>query len=443
MALNIQMPQLGLTMKEGLIAEWKKKLGDPVAKGDVIFSVENDKATVDVEAQGSGLLAAVYVEEMVTVPVGTVVGVIAEAGEKVEAKAAPASAKATEKAAIAETKSSAVAPATPEAPAADPHAALTADLSAAPTAKAQAKVAPPNQKPPQADGFVLASPLARQTAEALGINLTDVRGTGPEGAVVERDLPKAELGSMPAYEKQKAPERAASGPILPVSEEGSIIKLSKIQMISAERLAESWMTIPQFTLYDEADAEAILELAAEFKQKGEPVSLTVILAKLLAHAVADYPLVNGSWLGDGKVMSYSKVNVNVAMDTPDGLVVPVLRDCKGRGFKVLGADMKALSEKAKSKSLSPSDYKGGTITLSNLGMFGIKRFRAIVNPPQTAIIAVGAIGDRLVPGDEELETYRAIEYSITADHRVVDGAYAARFMARLRSLIEDPFLLLM
>lgn len=436
MALNIQMPQLGLTMKEGLIAEWKKKLGDPVAKGDVIFSVENDKATVDVEAQGSGLLAAVYVDEMVTVPVGTVVGVIAEAGEKIEAEAAKAPAGKTEAAAV-------------KAPAAAPSAAAPAK-AAAPEAKpaavsasaTPAKPAQVNHKPPQADGFVLASPLARQTADVLGINLAEVRGTGPQGAVIGRDLPRAELGSMPIYEKARAPEKAAPQDLQPAAEGDRVIKLSKIQMISAERLAESWRTIPQFTLYDEADAEAILELAAEFKQKGEPVSLTVILAKLLAHAVAAHPLVNGSWLGDGRVMSYSKVNVNIAMDTPEGLVVPVLKDCGGRGFKALGADMKALAEKAKSKSLSPSDYEGGTITLSNLGMFGIKRFRAIVNPPQTAILAVGAISDRLGPGEEELETYRAIEYSITADHRAVDGAYAARFMATLKSLIEDPFLLL-
>jgi pyruvate dehydrogenase E2 component (dihydrolipoamide acetyltransferase) len=415
MALNIQMPQLGLTMKEGLIAEWKKKVGDPVAKGEVIFSVENDKATVDVEAQGSGVLAAIHVEEMVTVPVGTVVGVIAAAGEKIDAVSAMP--QALQKAA--------------------------APSGAAASAPIQAKAAPLSQKQPQTDGFVLASPLARQTAETLGINLAEVRGTGPEGAVVGRDLPRAELASPPAYEKQKTPERTAPAAIQGAAEEGKVIKLSKIQMISAERLAESWRTIPQFTLYDEADAEAILELAAEFKQKGEPVSLTVILAKLLAHAAEAHPLVNGSWLGDGQVMSYSKVNVNIAMDTPEGLVVPVLRDCGGRGFKTLGADMKALAEKAKAKALSPSDYEGGTITLSNLGMFGIKRFRAIVNPPQTAIIAVGAISDRLVPGEEELETYRAIEYSITADHRVVDGAYAARFMATFKSLIEDPFLLLM
>ncbi|MCE1208797.1 MAG: 2-oxo acid dehydrogenase subunit E2 [Spirochaetia bacterium] len=440
MALNIQMPQLGLTMKEGLIAEWKKKVGQPVAKGDVIFSVENDKATVDVEAQGSGILAAITVEEMVTVPVGTVVGLIAAAGEKIEAETAKVQAAQPGKADAPAASAAPVAP-VKAVPLADHRP--SADPSAVPAATTPAKAAALQQKTPPADGFVLASPLARQTAEALGINLVEIRGTGPEGAVVGRDLLRAEPASLPAYEKPKVPEKAASEITQPLAEDGKVIRLSKIQMISAERLTESWKTIPQFTLYDEAEAEAILELAAEFKQKGEPVSLTVILAKLLAHAAAAHPLVNGSWLGEGKVMSYSKVNVNIAMDTPEGLVVPVLRDCGGRGFKALGADMKALAEKAKTKSLSPRDYEGGTITLSNLGMFGIKRFRAIVNPPQTAIIAVGAISERLAPGEEELESYRAIEYSITADHRVVDGAYAARFMATLKSLIEDPFLLLL
>jgi len=439
MALNIQMPQLGLTMKEGLIAEWKKKPGDPVAKGDVIFSVENDKATVDVEAQGSGVLAAVYVEEMVTVPVGTVVGVIAEAGEKIEPVSAKGSAAGIGK------------PSAPEGKTAVQTELRTAEKAQESKAQTSGLSGTAPQKASQADGFVLASPFARRTAEALSIPLGDVRGTGPEGAVVGRDLPKAELSSTVVYGKApavasgtgNASKSSAASPEAVAQEDGKVIKLSKIQVISAERLTESWKNIPQFTLYDEADTEAILDLTAEFKQKGEPVSLTVVLAKLLAHAATAHPLVNGSWLGDGRVMTYSTVNVNIAMDTPEGLVVPVLRDCAGRGFRALGTDMKTLAEKAKAKSLSPSDYEGGTITLSNLGMFGIKRFRAIVNPPQTAILAVGASSDRLVPGEEDLETYKAIEYSITADHRAVDGAYAARFMATLKSLIEDPYLLLL
>jgi len=277
MALNIQMPQLGLTMKEGLIAEWKKKVGDPVAKGDVIFSVENDKATVDVEAQGSGILAAITVEEMVTVPVGTVVGLIAAAGEKIEAETAKVQAAQPGK---TDAPAASAAPAAPvkTAPLADHRS--SADPSAVPAATTPAKAAPLQQKTPPADGFVLASPLARQTAEALGINLAEIRGTGPEGAVVGRDLLRAEPAPLPAYEKPKVPEKAASEITQPLAEDGKVVRLSKIQMISAERLTESWRTIPQFTLYDEAEAEAILELAAEFKQKGEPVSLTVILAKL-------------------------------------------------------------------------------------------------------------------------------------------------------------------
>lgn len=425
MALDVLLPQLGLTMTEGTIQEWKKKVGDPVKKGEVIFNVENDKATIDVEAQTDGVLAQIVVGEKVTVPTGTLVAVIAAPGEVVEKKAA----------------APAAAPAVAEVPAAVP----------APAASPAVAAAAPKARNERADGFVLASPFARKLAESQNIDLADLRGTGPEGAVIARDLPSQEM----AYEYRPATAAAASKPVqstpVPALEGYKDIELTRIQKVAAERMLESWTNIPQFTLYDEADASALLDLAARYKQAGEPVSMTVILAKLLARAAEAHPLVNASWLGGGRVRTFGQVNVNIAMDTSDGLVVPVLRDCGGRGFKALGKDMKALAEKAKSKSLGMVDYEGGTITLSNLGMFGIKRFRAIVNPPQTAILAVGAISERLYPCDDDCceygdeacyETRKVLEYSITADHRAVDGAYAARFMATLRSFIEDPLKIL-
>ena len=407
MALEIQMPQLGLTMKEGLITEWKKKEGDKVAKGEVIYSVENDKATVDVEAQGVGILARIIVREMVTVPVGTIVGLIAAPGEKLETAAPAAPAKTAPKPAEAKPETSATATM--------PAAAMTA--------------APPG------DGFVLASPLARQTAESLGIDLARVRGTGPEGAVLGRDLQNTD--AIPLAGRGKA--AAESRPLpMPSLAQGSEVALTRIQRVAAERMTESWTNIPQFTLYDEADAGMILELAGRFKKEGSPISLTVILAKLLAIAAERQPLLNATWLGGGMVRTYATANVNIAVDTPEGLVVPVLRACASRGFIALGKEMKEIAEKAKAKSLGPEDYEGGTITLSNLGMFGIARFRAIINPPQTAILAVGRISEKVVPGAEGFEARKFIEYSITADHRAVDGAYAARFMASLKALIENP-----
>jgi len=375
------MPQLGLTMTEGLIMEWKKREGETIKKGEVLFDVENDKATIDVEAQTDGVLAKIIIAEKVTVPVGTVVGYIAAAGD-------------------------------------------TAPRDETGSMK-------------QDDGFILASPFARKEAESRRIDLAALRGTGPGGAVIGRDVPADGAGAMSAA----AAAKPAAKPSALVSDLAFVdVSLSRIGKIAGERMTESWTSIPQFTLYDEADADLILRLAERYKKGGDSVSLTAILAKLLAHAAQAYPLVNASWIGEGRVRTFASVNVNIAMDTPDGLVVPVLRDCAKRGFKALGADMRLLAGKAKSGALSPEDYEGGTITLSNLGMFGIKRFRAIVNPPQTAIIAVGALSDKVVARDGGFESKKFLEYSLTADHRAVDGAYAARFMASLKSLIENPLM---
>lgn len=415
MASKVTMPQLGLTMSKGLITEWKKHEGDAVKRGDPLFSVENDKAVIDVDSQADGILAKILVAEMVTVPVGAVVAMIAAAGESFELPPAPVVAPVAAK------------DSTPTLPQAKP-------LPQAATTSAIAEK-PPVATTRRADGFMLASPLARSTADSLGLRLADFKGSGPEGAVLARDLPASPATDATA----PAP---AKGMAFPAAADYVDIDQTRIQRIAAQRMAESWATIPQFTLYGEADAAAILGMAQRFKTSGDPVSLTVIVAKLLAHAVDRHPLLNGSWMGEGKVRTYRNVNVNIAVDTEDGLAVPVLRNCSSRGFIPLGIEMKALAGKAKAKALSPEDYEGGTITLSNLGMFGIKRFRAIVNPPQAAILAVGSVEDRVSLGSDGYESRKVMEYSITADHRVVDGAYAARFMATLRAMLEDPSLVL-
>jgi pyruvate dehydrogenase E2 component (dihydrolipoamide acetyltransferase) len=393
MATEIQLPQLGLTMTEGLIMEWKKREGDRVKRGEILFNVENDKATIDVAAQVDGMLEKILVQAMITVPVGTVVGRIRGEGE---------SSVESEKEPVLQTE----------------------------------------HKPQHDDGFVLASPLARQLADSMSLDMAKLRGTGPEGAVLWRDIPADATAQKTEKPAVQAPPVQISSPGQEKTIEYNDIVLTRIQQVAADRMAESWKNIPQFTLYDEALADAILALADRFKKAGEPVSLTVILAKLLAKAAALYPKVNATWMGSGKLRQYSHVHVNVAMDTPEGLLVPVLRDCASRGFVALGADMKNLADRAKAKSLDPSDHEGGTITLSNLGMFGISRFRAIINPPQTAILAVGRIYEKVVSSAGGFEAKKYIEYSITADHRAVDGAYAARFMASLKSLIENPLLVL-
>jgi pyruvate dehydrogenase E2 component (dihydrolipoamide acetyltransferase) len=428
MATDVTMPQLGLTMKEGLIMEWKKHEGDAVKRGDLLFSVENDKAVLDVDAQADGVLARIIVPEMSSALVGAVIALIAAPGEAVPeapAQAAPAQA-APAQAAPAQAAKPAGASVVTNAPAASAAPATAVKPVVVPAAVAR-----------QADGFVLASPLARKTAENLGVRLSDVRGTGPEGAVIARDLAGASPSAVPRVSRAGSGVPTAAQPAGVAYDD---VQLTRIQRVAAERMADSWANIPQFTLYDEADATTLLDLADRFKKKGEPVSLTVIIAKLMAHAVARHPLLNASWLGDGSVRAYRSVNINIAVDTQDGLMVPVLRDCAGKGFAALGAEMKSLAEKAKSRTLGTQDHEGGTITLSNLGMFGIKRFRAIVNPPQAAILAVGCVSERISSVDDGFEVRKVMEFSVTADHRVVDGAYAARFMATLRAMLENPAL---
>lgn len=431
MATEILMPQLGLTMTEGLIMEWKKREGEKVSRGEVLFSVENDKATIDVSAQADGVLARILVPEMVTVPVGSAVGIIAGENEAVPAPAPVPGAKKPETTVTATTE------AIPASGQLKPQAELKPNTQPGPKPE---QVNPALAQAADDTGYIRSSPYARVLADAEGINLGTIRGTGPEGAIIARDIP---LDSRPREQMQQLDRMPLIAQTPIVQQAGFVdINLTRIQSVAAERMAQSWETIPQFTLYDEADAAAVQALAERFKSEQKPVSLTVILAKLLAHTAVKYPLINAVWLGGGKVRTFRDVMVNIAMDTSEGLVVPVLPHCATRGFGELGRVMKDLSERAKNRSLTPTDYEGGTITLSNLGMFGIKRFRAIINPPQTAILAVGAISPRLVPSGSGYISRNYIEFSLTADHRVVDGAYAARALAHLRNLIENPLFLL-
>lgn len=419
MATQVLMPQLGLTMNEGLLTEWAKKEGDAVRKGDVLFSVENDKATLPVEAQADGTLANIAVQEGQTVPVGTLVALILTEGEKPEDF--PLSPKGA--AAFAPSGSPA-AERTPPSPPPEPSTP-TAESRPEPSRSAATPA------PRGADGFVPASPRARKLAADSSLDLRSVTGSGPEGAVLERDLPASVRAAMPEIgEAAPAPEALTAS---------ELVTLSRVGRIGAERMAKSWAETPQFTLYAEACVEELARMQEKRNREGRPISLTVILAGLLAKALRGFPRMNASWAGNGAVRTYRTVDVGIAMDTPDGLVVPVLRDCANKGLETLAREMGALTEKGRKGALGPDDLAGGTITLSNLGMFGVKRFRAIVNPPQTAILAAGAIDRKAEKGENgEILFRRYMEISVTSDHRAVDGAYAARFLSAYKELIENP-----
>jgi pyruvate dehydrogenase E2 component (dihydrolipoamide acetyltransferase) len=410
------MPQLGLTMDEGTVFEWSKKENDPVSKGDVLLVVENDKSTVDVESQYEGILGKILVQEGETVPVGAPIAWIVAEGEEVPADTG-AAAPAAETEAGTEEASPAQQPAS--------GATETAQTSGAGTAP---------------DGFVLASPRARALAAEHGIELAQVAGSGPEGSVLEADVMAAVKGgtatAAPAGAAARAPVAATA------SGEPQDIALTRIQAVGAERMIESWQNVPQFTLQREISAEAVLSLNAHFRETSErKISLNTILAKIFAHAIAEHPRLNAEWLGDGTIRQYPWVHVGIAMDTENGLMVPVLKDCTTRGFAELADSWRAVAETVKAGKAGPAELTGATVTLSNLGMFGVGWFRAIVNPPQAAILALGGVERRPVETAGGIAFRSVMQATITADHRVVDGAYAARFMQTFAQMVENPVLM--
>ncbi len=433
MAIDILMPQLGLTMNEGTITEWVKKEGDTVSRGDIVFYVENDKAVVPYEAQRDGTLAKILIQTGQTVPVGTKVAILAEKGEALEDVVSLHITKESTKEGIANEDNSKT-QVVPDASAASSSAEIEskAKLEIQKTIAQQASAIELAAELGglMAETFIPSSPYARTIAKEKAIDLAMLKGSGPQGAIIAQDVIAASASS-----KAFATE--------PITQKYEDVKLNRIRQIAAARLTQSWTEIPQFTLSIEANAQGLIDAQSAFKSREEKVSITILLAKLMASALSDYPLLNASWLGNGEIRVYKHFNISIAIDSPDGLVVPTLKDCGKRGVRDLSKELVALAEKARNRSLSPDEMQDGTITLSNLGMFGITRFRAIINPPQCAIISVGAITRRPAEGGHEgISFVPVIEIGLTADHRIVDGAYGARFLKRFRDLIEQPVLAL-
>jgi len=391
MATEILLPQLGLTMNEGLILEWAKEEGDSVEKGDLLFNIESDKATIDVEAQEDGILGKIVVPEMETVPVGTVVGWLIQEGEEI-----------------------------PEVAVSKIQTEDNVSAEGSEEKKVEEKVSEDRMN--SSDSYILSSPRARDIAIKEGVNLSLISGSGPDGSIVEVDILK--------YLEEKGNKKD-----LP----GQTIQLSRIQMIGAEKMFQSWNEIPQFTLYSTIKADSILDMYRSIKEtQKEAISLNIIFAKIVALAVNEYPLINSSWIGEGKIQLHKQVHTGIAMDTDEGLLVPVLKNCESRGINTLGMDWVSLKGRVKDKLYSSEDITGATITLSNLGMFGINKFRAIINPPQAAIVAIGDMERRAVESNNGIVFDTVITLSLTADHRIIDGAYGARYLAKVRKMIENP-----
>jgi pyruvate dehydrogenase E2 component (dihydrolipoamide acetyltransferase) len=436
----IEMPKLSDTMTVGTLVKWLKKEGDAVKTGDMLAEVETDKATMELESFFDGTLLSIFVKAGSQVPLGGALCAIGKPGEKVDSPAAKAP-----DAPPAAPKESAQ-PNPPPAAAAAPASAPSANP--APAASPAPPPAPvPSTEPapaPQAGGRIRISPLARKIAEEKGINPADISGSGPGGRIVRADVLSAAAGGA---KKAAGPVASGGSPGMargPVQED-KVVQVSNIRGIIAKRLLESKTQIPHFYLDIEVDAGPLLEIRAQLntalEKDGVKLSVNDFVLKASAEALRRVPAVNCSWEGTA-IRHHPAAHVSFAVAIDDGLITPVIRDAHMKTLFAISTEAKALGKRAKDKKLTPAEFTGGTFCVSNLGMMGIDRFSAIINPPNAAILAVGTTVKKPVVKGDQIVIGSRMTLTLSADHRVVDGAVGATYLAALRELLEKPALLL-
>ena len=431
MTINILMPALSPTMTEGTLAKWHVKEGDEIGSGDVIAEIETDKATMEVEAVDEGRVGRILVPEGAEgVQVNAVIAVLLEEGE--DAAAADGAASASP------------APAAPP-PAAEPEPSPGPALAPAAVPSA-----------PQANGErIFASPLARRMAAQAGIDLAALKGSGPHGRIVKTDIEAAIAGGVPAAQPAAevapaAPTRAApAGPsakqladLLGIDYE--VEPLTSMRKTIASRLSESKQSVPHFYLTMDCELDALLKVRQELNGRSDAYKISVndFVIRAAALTLMKVPAANASWSDEG-ILRYRHADISVAVATPDGLITPIVKAAEGKGLAVIANEMKDLAGRAREGKLKPEEYQGGTFSISNLGMFGVKDFGAIINPPQGCILAVGAGEQRPVVKDGALAVATVMSCTLSVDHRVVDGAVGAEFLAAFKKLIEDPLTMLL
>ena len=423
MSINILMPALSPTMTEGKLAKWHVKVGDKVKSGQVVCEIETDKATMEVEAVDEGKIGQILVEEGTEgVKVNAVIAVLLEEGEKEVARsAAPAPEKPAPKA--------------EEKPAEKP------------AAPAPAPAAKPTAPPASSGGTrVFASPLARRIAAEKGIDLTGIKGSGPNGRIVKVDVENARPGAAPAATPKAAPKPAAPAPAAGgqpvfVAPGDSRVPHTSIRKVIARRMLESKQTVPHFYLTVDFEIDALLTartaINAVVEKKGAKVSVNDMVIKACAKALRDHPECNASWTEE-EMIQYGAVDISVAVATDRGLITPIVRNADMKGLAQISVEMKDLASRAKSGKLKLEEFQGGGFTISNLGMFGVHDFGAIINTPQAMILAVGAGEERVVVRKGEMVIRNIMSCTLAVDHRVVDGAMGAQFLQTLKAYIEQP-----
>jgi pyruvate dehydrogenase E2 component (dihydrolipoamide acetyltransferase) len=450
MATKVLLPKLGQTMEEGTIVEWLKQEGDAIERGDVLFTIESDKAVLEVEARAKGILRKVLLEPGVKVPVMTLVGVIGAADEDISGV-------------LAESEA-------PGAAAPAPEAAAPAPKAAEPEAVAPAPM--PIERP---EGRILVSPRARKLAAEKGVDLAYVAGSGPNGRIIEQDvvaylatlpaatplarklaaeqgIPLSALGApgervRAAQVGAEAPAPAATpAPVAQAPAAGEITPMRGVRAIIADRMGTSAHTTASVTLQSVVDATAFVALREQLKnayakELGFSIGFNDVLAAMVARCLAEYPYMNVR-LEEAGIRHLEHVNLGMAVDSERGLLVPVIRDADKKGIKELSQAFRDLVERARTGRSLPEDLNGGTFTITNLGMFGIDMFTPIINLPECAILGVGRIRPEPAVVDGQVTVRQMMWLSLTFDHRLVDGAPAARFLQAICKYIEQPYLLL-
>ncbi|MEQ1495451.1 MAG: pyruvate dehydrogenase complex dihydrolipoamide acetyltransferase [Novosphingobium sp.] len=415
MPIEIKMPALSPTMEEGTLAKWLVKAGDTVKSGDIMAEIETDKATMEFEAVDEGTIVSIAVAEgSEGVKVGTVIAVLA--GDDEDATVKPA------------TK------AEPNSAQAEPVEALPVSSSPAPEAKTS-----PSTSSGKTGGRIIASPLAKRIAEQKGVDLKAVTGSGPNGRIVKADVEGVKPGAAPVA----APASSAAAPATAFTSDipHEAVKLTMMRKTIARRLTESKQTVPHIYLTVDIRLDALLKLRGELNQALEPrgvkLSVNDLLIKALGAALVQVPACNVSYTPEA-LIQFHRADVSVAVSTPTGLITPIIVDAANKSMSAISTEMKALADKAKAGKLQPHEFQGGTASLSNMGMFGIKQFEAVINPPQGMIMAIGAGEPRPYVVDGALSVATVMSATGSFDHRAIDGADGAQLMQAFKALVEMP-----
>ncbi len=411
MAEVIRMPKMSDTMTEGVIVSWLKNVGDAVKPGDILAEVETDKATMELENFIKGTLLHIGIPAGGSVPVDALIAIVGNAGEDISAL-------------LANTAAPAASPAPSSTPPAEVPIASTPTETPATPAITSA----------HADGRLIASPLAKSLAKEKGIDLNQVSGSGDNGRIVKRDVENF----SPAVQTSTKATAPVSLPQIVASESFTEVPVSQMRKVIARRLGESKHTAPHFYLTMSIVMDNVISARKQINEFSEiKISVNDIIIKAVALSLRKNPNVNSSWLGD-KIRYNQHIHVGVAVAIEDGLIVPVVKFADNKSLSHISAEVKQLAEKAKNKKLQPNEFEGNTFTISNLGMFGIDEFTAIINPPDACILAVGAAKETVIAKNGEMMIAQVMKVTLSCDHRVVDGATGSAFLQSLKDLLENP-----